>query len=220
MRLVLFGAPGSGKGTQGPVLSERYGIPQISTGEILRDNVRRGSDLGVVAQGYMDAGELVPDDVIVNLIRNRLQEPDAKAGFLLDGFPRTIPQAEALDRMLAQIGAPLDRVVYLRVPPEVLEERLGGRWTCPCCGRVYSKAVPPAKTGVCDADGSDLLQRDDDQPEAVRRRVEVYMEQTMPVLEYYRERDKVLEVDGDRDVAAISKELVEKLEPGRAGHAA
>ena len=147
VRLVLFGAPGSGKGTQGPLLAERWSIPQISTGEILRDNVRHGTDLGVVAEGYMSAGELVPDDVIVNLIRRRLEESDARPGFILDGFPRTLEQAEALDQMLLKIGAPLDRVVYLRVSQDVLEDRLNGRWTCPCCGRVYSRAVPSSEAG-------------------------------------------------------------------------
>jgi adenylate kinase len=207
MRLVLFGAPGSGKGTQGPFIGERYGIPVVSTGEILRDNVQRGSDLGIVAQGYMDAGELVPDDVIINLIRERLTEADAIPGFVLDGFPRTIPQAEALDRMLQQLHAPLDHVIYLRVSEPVLIERLSDRWTCPVCGRVYSKAVSPARAGTCDDDGAKLIQRDDDKPATVRRRIKVYMKESMPVLKRYSNRGLVLEVDADQSVETIRDEI-------------
>lgn len=213
MRLVLFGAPGSGKGTQAPFLVERYGIPSISTGEILRENVRRGTDLGVVAEGYMSVGELVPDDVIVNLIRERIKEPDAAPGFILDGFPRTVPQALALDKMLAQVGAPLDWVLYLNVSQAVLEERLSDRWTCPNCGRVYSKAVPPKKPGYCDDDPTvRLIQREDDKPEAVQNRIRVYLEQTMPVLDYYRAQGKVIEVDGNRAPEEIRDELFDLLE--------
>jgi adenylate kinase len=214
MRLVLFGAPGSGKGTQAPYLVERYGIPTISTGEILRDNARRGTELGLKAEPYMSAGELVPDDVTIAIIRERIKEPDASLGFILDGFPRTVPQAEALDRMLSDVGAPLDRVIYLNVPQEVLEERLGGRWTCPCCGRVYSQAVPSKKEGYCDDDPTvELIQRDDDKPEAVQNRIRVFLDETMPVLAYYRPQGKVLEVDGARAPEAIRDELFEKLGP-------
>ena len=206
MRIVLFGAPGSGKGTQGPILSERYGVPQVSTGEILRDNVRRGTDLGVVAEGYMSAGELVPDDVIVNIIRERLKEADARSGYVLDGFPRTVPQAEALDRMLDQLDQPLDAVIYLKVSQPELEKRLGNRWTCSCCGRVYDHS------GTCEVDaGVELIQRDDDKPEAVRRRIEVFLEQTMPVLDYYRDRGKVIEIDGERPVEEISDAIAKGL---------
>jgi adenylate kinase len=212
VRLVLFGAPGSGKGTQAPRLAERYDIPTVSTGDILRDEVRRGTDLGVVAEGYMSSGELVPDDVTINIIRERIKQPDAAQGFILDGFPRTIPQAEALDRMLEREGAPLDRVIYLQVPQETLEKRLGGRWTCPCCGRVYSDAVPPQKAGQCDVDpGVDLIQRDDDKPEAVKNRIRVYLDQTMPVLDYYRSQGKVLQVDGDRSPEDVRDELFRDL---------
>jgi adenylate kinase len=213
MRLVLFGAPGSGKGTQAPYLVERYGIPTISTGEILRDNARQGTDLGIVAEGYMSAGELVPDDVIINLIRERIKEPDAKPGFILDGFPRTLPQAEALDRMLAGVEAPLDRVVYLNVRQDVLEERLSNRWTCPYCGRVYSQAVPPQVPGFCDDDPTvELIQREDDKPEAVKNRIRIYLEQTLPVLDYYRPQGKVLEVDGARTPEEIRDELFAELD--------
>jgi adenylate kinase len=221
VRVVLFGAPGSGKGTQAPFLVERYGIPTVSTGEILRDNARRGTELGLQAEPYMSAGELVPDDVIIGLIRERIKEPDAAAGFILDGFPRTVPQAEALDRMLADVGAPLDHVIYLNVAQEVLEKRLGGRWTCPCCGRVYSEQVPPQKAGYCDVDPTvELIQRDDDKPEAVKKRIEVYLEETFPVLDHYRRQEKVLEVQGDRTPEAIRDELFERLGPPESPSAA
>ena len=210
MRLVLFGAPGSGKGTQGPFLAEKLGIPQVSTGEILRENVRNGTDLGVVAEGYMSAGDLVPDDVIVNMVRQRIAEPDAREGFILDGFPRTVPQAEALDQMLEQAGAPVDHVVYLDVPKSVLEGRLGGRWTCPTDGRVYNEAEL-GETRTCADDGEPLVQRDDDQPEAVRRRIEVFEEQTAPVLEYYRPLGKVMQIDGQQPVDDIREEIQRRL---------
>ena len=211
LRLVLFGAPGSGKGTQGPFLAEKYRIPQVSTGEILRENVRHGTDLGVVAEGYMSAGDLVPDDVIVNMVRERISEPDAATGFILDGFPRTVPQAEALDGMLGKINAPLQSVIHLEVSPGVLEARLGGRWTCPRDGRVYNEAELGDRR-TCEDDGEALVQRDDDQPEAVRRRVEVFNEQTAPVLDYYRPQGKVLEIDGERSVEEVREEIVRALD--------
>ncbi|MFY9615892.1 MAG: adenylate kinase [Candidatus Dormiibacterota bacterium] len=215
MRLVLFGAPGSGKGTQAPFLGERFHIPTVSTGEILRDNARRGTDLGVVAEGYMSAGELVPDDVTIKIIRERIKERDAENGFILDGFPRTIPQAEALDQMLEAEGAPLDRVIFLNVPEDTLEKRLGGRWTCPCCGRVYSSAVPEAKKGYCDDDTTvELVQREDDKPEAVKNRIRVYHEETLPVLDYYRTQGRVLEINGDQSPDEIRDELFRRLEDG------
>jgi adenylate kinase len=213
VRLVLFGGPGSGKGTQGAFLSERYGIPQVSTGEILRDEVRRKTDLGVVADGYMSAGELMPDDIIIQITRERLSQPDAKDGYILDGFPRSVAQAEALDRMLAGIDLPLDRLIYLKVSPEVLEKRLGGRWTCPECGRVYSEAVPTIKDDHCDDDGARVIQRDDDKPEAVKRRIEVFLE-ALPVLDYYQRQNKVLTIDGEQDVEVIRDQIDRGLEGG------
>ena len=210
LRLVLFGAPGSGKGTQGPFLAEKFNIPQVSTGEILRENVRNRSDLGVVAEGYMSVGDLVPDDVIVKMVRQRISQPDAANGFVLDGFPRTVPQAEALDQMLTELQAPLQSVVYLKVSTELLAERLGGRWTCPRDGRVYNQAELGDRRS-CEDDGEPLEQRDDDQPEAVRHRIQVFNELTAPVLDYYRPQAKVLEVDGDRGVDEIRHQIVAKL---------
>jgi adenylate kinase len=211
LRLVLFGAPGSGKGTQGPFLADKFGIPQVSTGEILRENVRNGTDLGVVANGYMSVGDLVPDDVIVNMVRERISQPDAADGFILDGFPRTVPQAEALDQMLKKMQAPLHSVVYLKVPPEVLVKRLGGRWTCPREGRIYNQAELGDRR-TCEEDGEQLVQREDDRPEAVRRRIQVFDELTAPVLDYYRPQAKVLEFDGESGADEIRQEILAKLD--------
>ncbi|MEA2684605.1 MAG: adenylate kinase [Chloroflexota bacterium] len=216
MRLVLFGAPGSGKGTQGPFLAERFGIPQVSTGEILRENVREGTDLGVVAEGYMSAGELVPDDVIMNMVTKRVSQPDAAHGFILDGFPRTVAQAKAFDEILGRRETPLDRVIYLKVTPAVLEKRLGGRWTCPRDGRVYNEA-DLGDSRVCEDDGEPLEQRDDDQPETIRSRIQVYNEQTFPVLDYYRPQGRVLEIDGEQTVDEIREQIATELNGAPAG---
>src|ERR1700736_2319774 len=212
MRLLLFGSPGAGKGTQGKILSERHGIPAVSTGDMLREEVRQKTDLGVVAAGYMSAGELLPDDIIIKLVRQRLSQPDAGNGWILDGFPRTVAQAEALDRMLVEHGlAPIDRVIYLEASPEVLRKRLGGRWTCPECGRVYSESVPSIVEDHCDDDGARVIQRDDDKPEAVERRLSLFRE-SLPVLDYYRPQRKVLTIDGEQDVELIAEQIQADLE--------
>jgi adenylate kinase len=212
MRLVLFGSPGSGKGTQGKILAELHGIPQVSTGEILREQVRQKTDLGIVAEGYMSAGELMPDDIIIKIVRQRLSQPDAGRGWILDGFPRTVAQAEALDRMLAGSGlAPVSKVIYLEASPEVLEKRLGGRWTCPECGRVYSESVPTIVEDHCDDDGARVIQRDDDKPEAVKRRLSVFRE-SLPTLDYYRAQGKVLTIDGEQDVETITDQIEAALQ--------
>jgi adenylate kinase len=209
-RIVLFGAPGSGKGTQAPYLAERFGIPPVSTGEILREHVRENTDLGVIAEGYMSAGELVPDDVIINMVTKRISQPDAGNGFILDGFPRTVAQAEAFDEMLNAVGAPLDRVIFLKIDPMVLETRLGGRWTCPRDGRVYNEAELGGRR-VCADDGEPLEQRDDDQPEAIRRRIQVFHDQTAPVLDYYRPQGKVLEIEGEQSVDKVREQIITQL---------
>ena len=214
MRLVLFGAPGSGKGTQAKLLGERFGIPPISTGDILRDHQRRGTELGRLAAEYMEWGALVPDDLLIGLVRDRLNQEDARPGFILDGFPRTVPQAMALDRLLEGRGTALTCVVRLRVRPEVLVQRLSDRWTCPVCSRVYSNEMPPRRPGICDEDAAELIQRDDDRPEAVRHRIQVYIEQTMPVLDYYREHHRVLDVDGECSVEDVHGQLVKELGGG------
>ena len=212
MRLLLFGSPGAGKGTQGKILSERHGIPAVSTGDMLREEVRQKTDLGVVAAGYMSAGELLPDDIIIKLVRQRLSQPDAAEGWILDGFPRTVAQAKALDRMLAEHGlAPIDRVIYLEASPEVLEKRLGGRWTCPECGRVYSESVPTIVEDHCDDDGARVIQREDDKPEGVKHRLSL-SRQSLPVLDYYRPEGRVLTIDAEQEVDAITDQIVADLQ--------
>lgn len=210
MNLILFGPPGAGKGTQGELLAERFGLHRLSTGDLLRDAVRDGTRLGREARRYMDAGELVPDEVILGLIRDTLDAVDAE-GFLFDGFPRTTPQARELDRLLGEVGQPLRAVLVLEVPDAVLEQRLAGRRWCTGCGRVYNVHTdPPAQDAVCAACGGALIQRDDDSVATVRRRLAVYREQTEPVLEYYRSTATPVEgVNGDRAVDAVRDDLVE-----------
>jgi adenylate kinase len=198
MRLVLLGPPGAGKGTQGVLLSERYGIPQISTGEILRDHVQRGTKLGIRARAYMDRGEYVPDDVVVSMVMDRLAEPDSDKGFILDGFPRTVAQAEALERALDEAGEPLISVIKFSVGGEVAVRRLLGRYTCPNCGRTYHvEFKPPAQEGVCDVCGGRLERRADDDELTVRRRIAVYREQASPLEQFYVERDLLYQVDAE-----------------------
>jgi adenylate kinase len=198
MRLVLLGPPGAGKGTQGVLLAERYGIPQISTGDILRDHVQRGTKLGIQARSYMDRGEYVPDDVVVSMVMDRLEEPDADTGFILDGFPRTVAQAEALERALDEADEPLSSVIKFSVGGEVAVRRLLGRYTCPNCGRTYHvEFKPPAQDGVCDVCGAELERRADDDELTVRRRIAVYREQASPLEQFYVERDLLYQVDAE-----------------------
>lgn len=209
MNVVLLGAPGAGKGTQGALLAERSGAVRISTGDLLRDAVRRGTPLGQKAKGYMDAGELVPDDVILGLVREVLTGGEVERGFILDGFPRTLRQAEALDGLLAELGRPLDAVVVIEVPDDVLVKRLSGRRSCPKCGAVYNVYFePPREAGVCDACGSALVERADDDAATVRRRLEVYREQTEPLIAYYeRGTTPVYRVDGNQPVEDVQRAL-------------
>jgi adenylate kinase len=201
MRVILFGAPGAGKGTVAGCLTGRWGIPHIATGDMLRDHVRRGTDLGRQAQGYMQAGELVPDELVVEMVQRRLAEPDAARGFILDGFPRTIAQAQALDEMA---GASVELVVDLEVPEPELIRRLSGRRVCPSCGAIYQvDTMPPKRAGVCDRCGAALVQRSDDAPEAVRNRLRVYEQQTSPVRVHYRARGLLRAVDATRGAAAV-----------------
>jgi adenylate kinase len=196
MRLVLLGPPGAGKGTQAARLADRFGIPQISTGDILREHVQENTMLGVRARTYMDRGEYVPDQLVVEMVTDRLQEPDAEKGFILDGFPRTVPQAEALEAALADAGRPLSAVLKFAIDDEMAVRRLSGRWTCPVCKRTYNMEFkPPAQEGVCDFDGTELERRADDDELTVRRRIEVYREQTAPLERFYRERGLLREVD-------------------------
>jgi adenylate kinase len=216
MRLVLLGPPGAGKGTQGVFLGERYGIPQISTGEILRDHVQRGTKLGIRARSYMDRGEYVPDDVVVSMVMDRLADPDADKGFILDGFPRTVAQAEALERALEAADDPLTAVLKFSVGGELAVRRLIGRYTCPNCGRTYHMVFkPPAEDELCDICGATLERRADDDELTARRRLAVYREQASPLERFYAERDLLHQVDAEAspdEVIARTIKVLEELE--------
>ena len=218
MNLLIFGAPGSGKGTQAEFIKGRFEIPQIATGDILRSEKRRQTELGKKAQEYMDKGALVPDELVIAMLEKRLNEPDARAGFLLDGFPRTRTQAQALDRMMDAQGKRFDRALYLSVPLEKLVSRLSGRLTCPVDGRTYHPLFnPPRRDSICDVDGTELYQREDDTPETARKRIQVYLDDTLPVLDYYRGDGIVREVDGDRPIEDVRQAILEalNLEPSK-----
>jgi adenylate kinase len=205
MRTVLLGAPGSGKGTQGVVLSKKYKIPQISTGDLLRAAVNAGSELGKKAKSAMDAGALVSDDIVIGLIRERISQEDAQHGYILDGFPRNIPQAEALDQMLSQLQQPLQGVVLLDVPFEELMQRLTGRRTCKDCGAIYNVHLSPSKVeGHCDNCNGELFQRADDNEDTIGNRLNVYQEQTAPLVDYYQQQQKLHSIVGTGDVNNIT----------------
>jgi adenylate kinase len=207
--IVLLGPPGAGKGTQAQIVSKEWNLAHISSGDIFRENLKAQTELGTLAKSYMDRGELVPDDVTIAMIRERLSRPDCSQGALLDGFPRTVPQAKALAGMLVGFNGKVDVVPYLSVPAEVLIERLSGRWTCKAQGHVYhEKFNPPQKPGVCDVDGSELYQRDDDKPETVKNRIRVYMDQTSPLIEYYRQEGLLCEIDGTQPLEQVTKGLL------------
>jgi adenylate kinase len=206
MNLLLYGPPGSGKGTQAELLHERFNIPHIATGDILRSEVANRTPLGLQAQPIMAAGGYVPDEIMIGIIRNRLREPDTEAGIVMDGFPRTIPQAEALDALLSELGKGFHRVVYLNVPTPVLVERLAGRMTCP----VDQKTYPPGTT-TCPVHGVQLVQREDDRPEAVTQRIEIYLQKTLPLLDYYRKQGLVSEIAGLGTIDEVQERLLAAL---------
>ncbi|HDH02116.1 MAG TPA: adenylate kinase [Nitrospirae bacterium] len=204
MRIVLLGAPGAGKGTQAKKLVEKYGIPQISTGDILRKAVADGTPLGKEAKAYMDKGELVPDSVVIGLVKERLTRDDCKKGFILDGFPRNTAQAEVLDKVLNETNIPLQVALCVDVDMEILMKRLTGRRTCRQCGQMYNIYFsPPQKESVCDKCGGELYQRDDDKEETIRRRLEVYEAQTAPLIEYYKNKGILKTVEGTGDIDEI-----------------
>jgi adenylate kinase len=209
---MLLGAPGSGKGTQAERITQRYGIPAIATGDIFRKNLSEGTPLGLKAKGYMEAGELVPDELVIDLVADRLSEPDTKNGYLLDGFPRTIAQAEALDKLLSGKGEALDKVFFIDVPKDVLIDRIAGRRVCPSCGRVYHvTGMPPKQAGVCDDDGAELIQRKDDDAATAENRIDVYNEQTKPLVEYYKKTGLLIELDGTAGVDSLENQIEEIL---------
>ncbi len=213
MNVILLGAPGAGKGTQAERMIESYGIPQISTGDILRRAVKDGTPLGLEAKRYMDAGELVPDEVVIGLVRDRLGEPDAAKGFILDGFPRTTAQAEALDGVLAELGKDIDAAVSIDVDKDVIVRRLTSRRTCRSCGKIYSLlANAPADPTVCDECGGELYQRDDDNEATVANRLDVYERSTAPLIDYYDAKGLLHRIDGDRPVDDVFVDVKAVLE--------
>lgn len=212
MRLILLGPPGAGKGTQAASIVEQYKIPHISTGDIFRKNIKEGTDLGNEAKAYMDKGELVPDSLVVALVEDRLTWEDAKEGFLLDGFPRTIAQAEALDCVLSKMDCALNRVINIKVDSSILVERAVGRRICKSCGATYHIKFNSSKVeGVCDVCGGELYQRNDDNEETVANRIKVYSEETSPLIEYYTNKDVILNVDGQQDISKVFEDIKSAL---------
>ena len=210
MKIVMLGAPGAGKGTQANMIAEKYNIPHISTGDIFRANIKNGTELGKEAKGYMDKGQLVPDELTVKLLLDRVAQADCKNGYVLDGFPRTIPQAEVLDSELTKNGEKLDYAIDVDVPDENIIHRMGGRRACLKCGATYHvEYVPPKKDGICDVCGSELVLRDDDKPETVKNRLKVYHDQTQPLIEYYTKQNVLHSVDGTQDVNKVFSDITE-----------
>ena len=209
MRIIMLGAPGAGKGTQAKKIAEKYGIPHISTGDIFRANIKNGTELGKKAKTYMDQGLLVPDELTCDLVVDRIQQDDAKNGYVLDGFPRTIPQAEVLDKALAELGESIDYAIDVDVPDENIVKRMSGRRACVSCGATYHVVhVPPKKEGICDRCGSELILRDDDKPETVKNRLDVYHKQTQPLIDFYTKKGVLKTVDGTVDMQDVFKAIV------------
>ena len=212
MKIIMLGAPGAGKGTQAKLIAEKYQIPHISTGDIFRANIKEGTELGMKAKSFMDAGGLVPDELVIDLVVDRLTWEDAKNGYVLDGFPRTIPQAEALTKALAEKGEKIDAAIDIDVPDENIINRMGGRRACVSCGATYHIVnIPPKVEGKCDKCGADLILRDDDKPVTVKNRLEVYHEQTQPLIDYYKAEGVLKEVDGTVDMNDVFNAIVQIL---------
>ena len=212
MKIVMLGAPGAGKGTQAKMIAEEYGIPHVSTGDIFRANIKNGTELGMEAKKYMDQGLLVPDELTVKILLDRVAQEDCKNGYVLDGFPRTIPQAEVLDKALNEIGEKIDYAINVDVPDENIVRRMGGRRACLSCGATYHiEHIPPKAEGICDVCGQELVLRDDDKPETVQNRLNVYHEQTQPLIEFYHAKGVLRTVDGTldmKDVFAAIREIL------------
>ncbi len=209
----MLGAPGAGKGTQAKLIAEKYGIPHVSTGDIFRANIKEGTDLGKEAKEYMDKGQLVPDDLTVRILLDRVSKEDCKDGYVLDGFPRTIPQAEVLDTEVAKLGESIDFAIDVDVPDENIIRRMGGRRACLKCGATYHvEHIPPKQEGICDKCGSELVLRDDDKPETVKKRLEVYHKQTQPLIDYYSKQNILRTVDGTQDMNDVFADIVKLLE--------
>ncbi len=217
MNIVLFGPPGSGKGTQAKLLAEKYGIPHISTGDILRENLKNKTKLGLAAKSYMDRGELVPDDVLIGIIKDRLSQSDCASGFLLDGYPRTVPQADALRTILSEMGKKLDIVLNIDVHDDELMKRLTGRRMCACGASYHILFNPPKQAGICDLCGNQLYQRDDDKEEAIRNRLDVYKRQTQPLIDYYTKEGMMVTVNGAAGISEVFDEIISALDGFRTG---
>ena len=208
MKIMMLGAPGAGEGTQAKRIAEKYGIPHISTGDIFRANIKEGTELGLKAKGYMDQGLLVPDEVTIGMLLDRIHQADCKNGYVLDGFPRTIPQAESLNKALADMGEAIDFAIDVDVPDENIVNRMGGRRACLKCGATYHvEYAAPKADGVCDSCGSDLVLRDDDKPETVQKRLSVYHDQTQPLIEYYKGQGVLRSVDGTQPMEAVFESI-------------
>ncbi|QGM32095.1 adenylate kinase [Bacillus sp. N3536] len=216
MNIVLMGLPGAGKGTQADKIVEKYAIPHISTGDMFRAAIKEGTELGLKAKSFMDQGALVPDEVTIGIVRERLSKPDCDQGFLLDGFPRTVPQAEALDALLSDLGKSIEHVLNIQVEQEELIKRLTGRRICKECGTAYHLVFnPPVKDGVCDKDGGELYQRADDNPETVTNRLEVNMKQTQPLLDFYQNKGVLSNLDGQQDIKVVFADIDALLQGNR-----
>lgn len=212
MRIIMLGAPGAGKGTQAKQIAAKFNIPHISTGDIFRANIKGGTELGKKAKAYMDQGALVPDELVVDLVADRIKQDDCKDGYVFDGFPRTIPQAEALDKALKEMGSKIDFAIDIDVPDENIINRMSGRRACLACGATYHVQFNAPKTeGICDACGKELVLRDDDKPETVKTRLDVYHSQTQPLIDYYTEKGVLKSVDGTQDVADVFKSIIDVL---------
>ncbi len=204
MKIIMLGAPGAGKGTQAKMIAEKYGIPHVSTGDIFRANIKNGTELGMEAKKYMDQGLLVPDELTVKILLDRVAQEDCRNGYVLDGFPRTIPQADVLDKALTELGDQIDYAINVDVPDENIVKRMGGRRACLSCGATYHiEHVPPKAEGICDACGQELVLRDDDKPETVQNRLNVYHEQTQPLIEFYSAKEVLKTVDGTQDMKDV-----------------
>ena len=212
MKIIMLGAPGAGKGTQAKQIAAKYGIPHISTGDIFRANIKNGTELGKKAQTYMDQGLLVPDELVCDLVVDRIQQSDCEKGYVLDGFPRTIPQAEALTAALEKLGTGIDYAINVEVPDANILNRMGGRRACLGCGATYHVEFnAPKQEGICDTCGAELVLRDDDKPETVQKRLDVYHEQTQPLIDYYTKAGKLAEVDGTKDMDDVFAAIVDLL---------
>ncbi len=213
MKIIMLGAPGAGKGTQAKMIADRYSIPHISTGDIFRANIKNGTELGKKAKEYMDQGLLVPDELVCDLVVDRVQQPDCEKGYVLDGFPRTIPQAESLDAALEKLGTAVEYAINVDVPDENIVRRMSGRRACVACGATYHiEHIPPKKEGICDRCGSELILRDDDKPETVTRRLDVYHNQTQPLIDYYTAKQILVDVDGTKNMDEVFSDIVKILE--------